>query len=170
MKMKNEILYNMVLPLWLLILVPRIWALIVPLNFIVDSIVFLLIMCVLGLEEKKILYKKSIIKIWIMGFAADIIAAIIMIIGTYLIFNNCAPKITKALVNNPFDNLVALFWTFLCVLIGGAIIYAFDKHIALKQTQLSEEKKRKISLLMAVFTAPYVMLIPTELFINYLWI
>lgn len=165
--MKNVRLNNIILPIWLLIYIPQVWLLTLPANFIIDSIVLLAAFAVLKVEERKVKYLKSIIKVWIFGFLADFVGAIVMIVATFGLFNGDNSKVGEALRWNPFDNTVALLWTVLSIIVSGVCIYVFDSKFAFNKTDLSEKHKKLISLMMAIFTAPYVMLIPTCLFISH---
>ena len=56
--MKKEIkLYNVLFPLWMLMLFPITWLIILPGNFIIDSIVLIICMFALKFENKKQMYK-----------------------------------------------------------------------------------------------------------------
>ena len=51
---KNGIkLYNVLFPFWILLLFPQVWLIVVPGNFIIDSLVFLVSMLILKITEKK---------------------------------------------------------------------------------------------------------------------
>ena len=60
---KNEFkLYNVIFPFWMLILFPYFWLVIFPVNFIIDSLVLLVAMFALKIQDKKAYYKKHIVK------------------------------------------------------------------------------------------------------------
>ncbi|MCR5629946.1 hypothetical protein [Eubacterium sp.] len=165
--MKKYKLNNIILPIWLLMYIPQLWILTLPANFIIDSIVLVVAFAVLKVENRKDKYLKSIIKVWIFGFFADFIGAIVMITGTFGLFNGDDSKVGEALRWNPFDNGVALLWTVISIIVAAVCIYIFDRKFALAKTGLSERKKKEISIIMAIFTAPYVMALPTCLFVNH---
>ena len=67
--MKKEIkLYNVLFPIWLLMLFPVCWLFIIPGNFIIDSLVLIISMYALKINDKKQFYKKNILKIFIFTF------------------------------------------------------------------------------------------------------
>ena len=160
--MKTTKLYNMILPIWLLILVPTAWLVVIPVNFLIDSGVLLLLCYFLKLNNKRNIYVKSILKVWMLGFAADFIGAFLMIAGAFVIFNDENSVVGEALRMNVFHNYIALIWTVISVIVAGVLIYIFDKKIAFSKTDLSEKSKRKLSIGMAIITAPYIFFIPTE--------
>lgn len=108
-------------------------------------------------------YKKSIIKVWIFGFLADIIGCIPLIFmgfsefgeGTYIF-----DKIRKGIMMNPTSNVYSLIFTLVCIILSAILIYIFDYKIALKNTELSDSQKKKTAVLMAIFTAPYLFFMP----------
>ena len=73
--MKRDIkLYNVMFPLWMFFLLPTVvWLIILPVNFAVDTLVVLLVLGRLGFENRRELWKKSIVRVWLFGFLADFI-------------------------------------------------------------------------------------------------
>lgn len=72
---KDMKLYNVIFPIWMLFFLPPVRLVILPANFVIDSLVFRLAAKVSKLQGIASLYKKSILKIWGFGFLADIIGA-----------------------------------------------------------------------------------------------
>ncbi|WP_294186413.1 hypothetical protein [uncultured Clostridium sp.] len=69
MRSKSSIkFYNLIFPIWLIWLFPLTWIIILPGNFIIDSLVLLITLKVLNINEKKNVYKKAILKVWDMDF------------------------------------------------------------------------------------------------------
>ena len=65
MKNKNSVkLYNVLFPFWMLLLFPQMWLVILPGNFIIDSLVLIIGMSALKIADKKQWYKKHILKIF----------------------------------------------------------------------------------------------------------
>lgn len=78
--MKRDIkLYNLIFPMWGIyfyaILFPYFFVLLLPANFIVDTVMLLLLFFLFKVPEKKELYRKGIWKAWGFGFLADFLAA-----------------------------------------------------------------------------------------------
>lgn len=131
-----------------------------PINFVIDTIVILIIMKCLKLDNIKILYGKTILKVWLFGFVADIIGA------GFLLLLGLAPfgDIFDNLYWNPYSNIYAILVILIALLLSGYFIYLFNKKYCFKKIDIEESKKKKIALFMAIFTAPYVFLIPTSYF------
>ena len=144
--MKKDLkLYNIIFPIWLLLLVPPVWLVILPANFIVDSLVILITMMVIGIHQKRKMYIKSIFKVWIFGFISDII-------GTAVIFA------LSVLINKGFDDNPA--FTIPGVLIAAIMIFIFNYLFSFKKYDKGTRFKMALSLM--IFTAPYTFLIPTS--------
>ena len=58
--MKNKKIYNVFFPIWFLLLFPITWIIAIPLNLVIDSIVILLSLKFLKIEEAFQKYKKGI--------------------------------------------------------------------------------------------------------------
>ena len=155
--MKKDVkLYNIVFPMWSIyfygIFFPLLWLILLPANFLVDTLVLFLLFHKLGITEKKALYKKSIWKTWGFGFLADIIPSALLVLISW----NDIPF-------NPYDTLTSLpafLFTTAGVVLAGFLIYFFHMKWVWNKIELEEKNKRKIALGMAVLTAPYLMYLP----------
>ena len=79
--MKKDVkLYNVLFPFWMLLLFPQMWLIVLPGNFIIDSLVLLISMAVLKISDKKQWYKKHILKIYAFGLLADVIGSAYMLL------------------------------------------------------------------------------------------
>ena len=83
---KRTRLYNMLFPMYLLWLAPTIWLLIMPANFLIDSIVVLIALSVLKLPPMAI-YKKTILKVWGYGFLSDLIGSASLLIISQICYS-----------------------------------------------------------------------------------
>ena len=82
MKKKQIRLYNVLFPVWMLVTMPVIWYIVIPGNFIIDSLVLILALKALKVENRKSFYKKHIFLVFGFGFLSDILASLPM--GRYL--------------------------------------------------------------------------------------
>ena len=63
--MKTDVkLYNLIFPVWIMLTIPLVWLIVLPLNFIVDSLVIVISMKKLRIDNKKDFYKRHIFKIF----------------------------------------------------------------------------------------------------------
>ncbi len=144
MKNKETRLYNIFFPIWMILLMPTAWILALPINFVVDSIVILISMRAMRIADKKTLYKKSILKVWIFGFVADIIGAL-CILGAMYFFR----------LDIRGDEL---FLTIPALLVAAIFIFIFNYAISFKSYE--KGTRLRMALNLAIFTAPYTFLIP----------
>lgn len=171
MKKKGRIsLYNIIFPIWMLWLFPLTWLFILPANFIIDSVVLLLALKFLKVGEWKQIYKRSVVKIWIFGFLADIAGAVMMltVILTDSLLASESPMgqwwhqhLTNTVTSNPFSNIYSFLWTTICVAVSVFLIYLFNVKISFRKLPLKQALKRKLALVLAIFTAPYLFYLPT---------
>lgn len=146
----------MLFPIWIIWIFPITWIVIIPGNLAIDIIVMILAMKFMNLPNKGANLKVSFLPVWLIGFLADIIGTVFMFLGTM----SFAPDISW----NPFADGLALLWVLVCVGISGFMIYFLNYRISFKRTSLDDTQKKKLALALAIFTAPYLFLLPTNLF------
>ncbi|MBE6622694.1 MAG: hypothetical protein E7621_00665 [Ruminococcaceae bacterium] len=143
---KGTKLYNVLFPLWMLMLFPQLWLIVLPGNFIIDSLVLIISLFALKIAGKKQFYKKHILKIFAFGLFSDIIGSAYMLFMV-LVFE----------IGRMGDEL---YLTLPGLLISATLIFVFNYFITFRKCD------RKIRLWMpivfAVFTAPYTFLIPSS--------
>lgn len=170
---KNIILYNMIFPLWLLWLIPSTWIVILPANFLIDLAVLLITMHCLKISGRKEIVKRSVWKIWVFGFISDFIGTFFMflvnIIDSFLDYRSPLTEwwynnLTNAVTYNPLSTPAAFLWTILCILISGSCIFLFNYHFCLRKAVPDRILRKKLALSLAIFTAPYLFLVPTSWF------
>ena len=140
-------LYNVIFPFWMLILFPYCWLAVFPANLIIDSLVLLVAMFALKIQEKKAYYKKHIVKIFSFGMLSDVAGALYMLGMMYLL--------------SFFENELQgddLCLTLPAVAISAALIFVLNYFVTFRKSEKSE--RFKMSLVFATVTAPYTFLIP----------
>lgn len=143
--MKKECkLYNIIFPVWMLFLFPLAWLIIIPSNFIIDSLVLISSMYVLKINNKKQFYKTHILKIFLFGMLSDIIGAVYMFIMMFLFEVTDIPDAPLLTVPG--------------LLISSVMIFVFNYFITFKK--IDKIERLKLSIIYAVITAPYTFLIP----------
>ena len=146
---KDVKLYNLLFPLWVLLLFPHAWLIVLPGNFAIDSAVLLITLLILKCNEKKRWYKKYILLVFAFGLLADIVGAGLLYLAAYLtsIWN------LGVAMDSPILTIPAM-------LVSAGLIFVFNYFITFRK----EDKKMRliISLVLAIVTAPYTFLIPTS--------
>jgi hypothetical protein len=162
--MKKEIkLYNVLFPIWFLLIFPITWIIVLPANFIIDSIVLLITIKLLKRADIKENYKKTILKVWMFGFLSDFIGAGILFLTQMPNGDWWYEYISSPVSYNPFDNLYSLSCVFIAIIASGIAIYLFNVKISFKTLNYDLKTKKVIALSLAIFTAPYILLMPSEL-------
>lgn len=163
----------MIFPLWLLWLIPSTWIVILPANFLIDLAVLLITMHCLKISGRKEIIKRSVWKIWVFGFISDFIGTFFMflvnIIDSFLDYRSPLTEwwynnLTNAVTYNPLSTPAAFLWTILCILISGCCIFLFNYHFCLRKGVPDQILRKKLALSLAIFTAPYLFLVPTSWF------
>lgn len=108
----------------------------------------------------KMLWKKCILKVFLLGFLADLIPAAILFALLFLLEGTPAEAFYSAAVTNPLSGAGSALIIFCAVLTASALIYVFDRFIAFKNTGLEKSQVHRLALFMAVLTAPWSFFIP----------
>lgn len=143
---KDIKLYNVLFPFWMLMLFPQLWLIILPGNFIIDSLVLLISLRILKICERKQWYKTYILKIFAFGMISDIIGSAYMLF-MMLVFE----------VGNMGDEL---YLTVPGLVIASVWIFVLNYCVTFKK--LDKKLRLKLALIFAVATAPYTFLIPSS--------
>lgn len=134
---------NIIFPIWFMYFYPMFWLIAIPANFIIDSIVLIVSMFILKINEKKKFYIRNIWKVFLFGFASDIIGSVLMFTFS-CIFDLANPD--------------SLYLTLPGLLISAGLIFIFNYFISFRKI---DKKQRLIfSLIFSIITAPYLFLIP----------
>lgn len=143
-------------------MVPFVWHIILPANFLIDTIVVLAALAVMKTGNIKNTYKQVIFKIWGLGFAADILGSICLMI--MLGFANDITQMKyRGLNYDPTVYPVGFVLVTISVIISGILIYVFNYYGHFKKLELEQGQKRKLALTLAVVTAPYLMYVPMDM-------
>lgn len=142
---KNTKLYNVFFPVWFLLMIPQTWIAVFPVNFLVDSLVLILLMRKLQVEQKGLFYRKHIVPIFLFGLLADVIGAAVLFVMAFLL--------ELASMGDE------LYLTLPAVAIAGLCIYSFHYCVIFRKEE--DELRRKMAIIFAIATAPYTFLIPT---------
>lgn len=173
--MKEIKLYNMILPPFMLFLfLPWWWIGSIVGNFIIDSVVLLTLAFIMLKKFDFKVYKNSIIKVWTLGFFADILGVFYLIIfsifsnAKYYEGNNIWKQILSGIYlatnHSHFDSIYGVLFIVSGILLSAILIFLFNYFISFRNSILSKKQKVVMSLAIAVLTAPYTFLLPKELF------
>ncbi len=165
--MKQTKLYNLLLPIWLLVLLPPVWLIVIPGNLLIDCAVTLLTLAALKHTAKWTVLKQIWWKFWLLGFAADAIGVLWLFLAFIpsVEWPNSGPVDWWAdsvghVVGNCFDHWASFLWMLIAVALAGVCIYFFDKRALRKCEGLTDREKHVLALTMAIVTAPWTFFIP----------
>ncbi|MFS0780375.1 hypothetical protein [Bacillus sp. 1P06AnD] len=138
-------------------------------NFIIDSLVvivcFYLFKPTESNHELKMFYKKSIWKVWIYGFTADMCGAFMLLIigldGQSLGFSY---EMAYAVCYDPFSHPVAVMIILFSMFISAFFIFVFNYFYTYKKTITDKGKRLKVALAIAVLMIPWTFLFPAKWF------
>lgn len=155
-------LYNVIFPIWMLVLFPQVWLIVIPGNLLVDCLVLLLTLLALKHRDKGGVVKQLWWKFWLLGFAADAIGVAWMLLGWLLAvpFGSWWESSVGHIMHNAFAHPAAFLWTLVGVALAGVCIYCFDKKAMGRCDLLTPREKHIIALVMAIVTAPWLFFIP----------
>ena len=163
MKNNDVRLYNMIMPLWLIVaFMPQLWLIALPANWLIDFLVLWLTMKVLKFERPASHAVRIVWLTWVFGFAADILGGLLMIapdFGMNIARDSVFYGITRVLYN-PFYDIWSFLWTTLGVAVTAVLIFMYNRYIVLRKEDMTDVQKRKTALSLAVFTAPYLFYLP----------
>ena len=138
-KRENNVrLYNILLPLWIIIFAPTwLWLILIPANYLIDRIV---LKWSLGdMPDKGLFCRKHNWKICLAGFLSDFIGALLLIVvtlGSSLLTviqeESTSPFIEDlmgGLMMDPFTNFLTLIITLAAIALAAVCIYFIDKII-----------------------------------------
>jgi hypothetical protein len=166
--MKKMKLYNVIFPIWLLLFFPPVIFITLIGNFVIDSIVVIVCCRIFKLiNSHNILYywKKSIFKVWLIGFLADFIGALFLFSVQILGDSIGMPyNITNSIAYNPFNNIWGCIIVVIAISISAVVIYIMNARFAFKNIIEDEKMKVKFAITLAIVTAPWTFLLPTQIF------
>ncbi len=143
---RNTKLYNVLFPFWMIMTFPIMWLIVLPGNFIIDSLVLLVSMLILKIESKKQYYKGHILKIFVFGMLSDIVGS--MYLFAMVFFAQIAPMGDELYVTVP------------AIFISAVLIFVLNYFVTFKKSERA--LRLKMSLIFAIVTAPYTFLVPSS--------
>ena len=165
MKKGDIRLHNVIFPIWLVWLFPQLIWMVLPVNFLVDLLVLVIALAAMHING---VWKNAlgvIWRVWVCGFLADIAGTAFLFLVLLLPGEGAAGQLLQSVAMNPFDNLLAFLWATLAIVLSGVLIYVFNKKFCLKNLNVSDLQKKRIALVLAIATAPYLFYLPTVWFI-----
>ena len=154
--------YNVIFPVWFIILFPLAWLYAMPANFIIDSIVLLLALKMLHIAEIGKIYKKTILGVWAFGFIADIVGAAFLLLSQLDLGEWWQDQVTMPVILNPWTSVPGFAMVMISLLLAGVFIYFLNYKFLFSKLPQVGVKAKRLCLALAIITAPYLYLVPTD--------
>ena len=145
------------------------WLFTLPANFIVDLTVSAATLRLSGARGIKKALKTSIVQTWLWGFAADFAGGAMMLApelvrsfcdgGPFRVWLDC---LARDLTVNPAGSLSSMLWTLASIALSGFVIYRKNYNVCFRRAELTDAQRRRVSLALALFTAPWLFLLPAK--------
>lgn len=159
-------LYSLIFPVWVMLLLPWSWFVILPVNLIIDSLVLLLIFRFMGISGARKLYLSSIIRTWIFGTLSSLVGFLFML-SAFLINKaggGALSQVCEAITQNPFSNIIGFIWVLIAIGVSSLCSYFLGLKFTFSHKDFPENRRKITALAVSLITAPYTFLIPTVLF------
>lgn len=162
-------LYNVIFPIWFLLFFPPVIFITFFGNYIIDSLIIIACFFAFKLADSeyklKTFYKKSILKVWLYGFLADIIGgAILFALGICGDIFGLSYELISAICYDPFSYPLAVMIIVGSILVSAVFIFLFNYKFVFNKHIEEERLRFKIAITLAIITAPWTFLIPTKWF------
>lgn len=159
-------LYNVLFPIWFLMYLYPSWLPLAVLgfNFAFDSLVLVLAARWQKLTGIRRLWQRTILKVWLLGFAADLLGALLNLavyFGTVALAD--LGGVWAEILNgfwHPLNFPGATVFAIPGAALAGWLIYRFNRRFAFRHAGLPAQTVNRLCLALAIATAPYTMLIP----------
>lgn len=156
-------LYNVLLPIWLLFLLPTVWLVVLPGNLVIDCAVVFLTLLALKHTQKGAVLRFAWWRVWLLGFGADFVGVLFLLPTMFLLDFLPEPWrfLLEPVMYNPFKSWLAFVVTLIAVAVAGVCIYFFDRLALRKCPALDGRQRHIVALTLAIVTAPWTFFIPT---------
>ena len=178
---KDFKLYNLILPTFMLfVFSPFMWILAITGNFIIDSIVLLLVSLVMHKKFSFKMYKSNILPVWICGFVADFIGSMYLFMvyrfagdsngEVTTVWQSIQEGIHYAVDLQKMESIWGVVYMASGILVAAVMIFIFDyavfKRYATFKSDTDVSKKQVVisALMFAILTAPYTYFLPSRSF------
>ena len=167
MPKRSITLYNVLFPIWFILVFPLAWIVVIPANFLIDSAVLVAGLSLLKIDGKRGIYRQTILKVVVVGFLSDLIGSSLLIATLFsssiLPHSQFLSDVQEAVSMNPWGHPLGLLIVTAAVALAGTLIYALNRRFAFRNVKIAAARKHALCLGLAVLTAPWVFYVPSAL-------
>ena len=158
--MKQVRFYNVIFPLWLLIMfpIPAVATLLCVLgNGLIDALVLYFGAKRQRVTMGKMTFVKTWLKVFVTGWTMDFLVALVLLLVSIVL----PYELASAIQFDAFSHWGAFVIVTCAVVLTAYLIYVVNLKLSFRKLDISIEQKKKMALYMAVWTAPYLFYLPT---------
>lgn len=136
-------------------------------NFLIDSLLIVVLSLIYFRRVDGTLYKKTVFKAWGFGFLSDFAGVVTVFVSRFIIYDLVLKSQANLTLNYDFpDQNIQFPWNVITltlgVVIAASLIFLFDYFFTFKTDMLTKKQRLVFSLCFAVFTAPYLFYLPAD--------
>ncbi|MDR0405066.1 MAG: hypothetical protein LBH37_04745 [Oscillospiraceae bacterium] len=141
------------------LLIPPIWLVLLPVTFVLDSVVLFISLKMVNSPDVMGSYKKVILAIWKNSFIADLLGALVGFAVNCVFSWLSSSQNGQELALYSRNEQVMPYMVLIAALVASLLVYILDRRVLRASLDLEESFNRKrIALMLALFTSPLVML------------
>lgn len=148
---KGQTFYNLIFPLWVALFLPRFIYVLLLGNLLIDGLLILAVLSLSRIKLPPLSLGSLILKAWGAGFAADLVGAAVL-----LTLESLVPVDAYRF----WTSLTSILSYLLAITAAALLIWACNRKFA-RQAGVSPQAAKRLALVMALLTAPWMFLIPT---------
>jgi len=151
-------------PIWMYLFAPAAWIAILPWKFLLVTIALLACNRSYELSREKPFYKKNVLWSWLIVLLGDLAGTLLLLLVQAYFTEGIYEFLAYPVAFNPYDNIYSVLYVYaVFALVIFLMRYAlcnwlFPRSIA------DKAMRKRVALVVAVFCAPWLFLIPSQLF------
>ncbi len=158
--MKQVRFYNVIFPLWLLIMfpIPAVATLLCVLgNGLIDALVLYFGAKRQSVTMGKMTFVKTWLKVFVTGWTMDFLVALVLLLVSIVL----PYELAFAIQFDVLSHWGAFVIVTCAVVLTAYLIYVVNLKLSFRKLDVSIEQKKKMALYLALWTAPYLFYLPT---------
>lgn len=167
---KPVVLYSTLLvPIWLMILWPGTWLVVLPVSFAVNTVLLLLAGKIMKITPLSGFYAKHVVQAWMVSFLSYIVGGLLLFNLTHmetplLDYLTWLESIGTIGLISPYTAPVSVVFILICLVISILLNFFLNRYGTFKKLESTKQRKNLLSLAFALITAPYLMAAPAGWF------
>ena len=158
-----------IIPIWFFWIIPLCWPIIILVSTVFYSILMYIFMLCLKIDNPLKKLRKIVIRMTFLGFLCDLIFGGFLFV-LELVVENVISKadffywyknfFLGAFNSNPYKLIFSVLTMCIPMVLSRILNYKLNKKYTFSKLDIDDEKKKKLALAIAIFTAPYIFFFP----------